>query len=240
MTDVPRHYASSAELCEAVLDQGGPAVALSFSCGKDAVAAFLQLRARGFTRIVPFHMYLLPDLEFVERGIRYYEDKFATPILRVPHPSLCRMMRNLVFQPPECAAIVERVAWPRLTAGDIARHVRRVSNLPEDAWVAIGTRAADSPLRLMSIKRHGSLNPKRRTFLPVYDWKVADVAQAINDAGLKLTVDYRWMGRSFDGIDERFLAPIKKHAPRDYDRILAAFPLAHLEHFRRTLTDGQQ
>ena len=91
MTDLPRHYASSAELCAAVLAEHGPAVALSFSCGKDAVAAWLQLRARGFTRVVPFYMYLLPDLEFVERGIKYYEKVFETPILRVPAclPALC-------------------------------------------------------------------------------------------------------------------------------------------------------
>lgn len=235
MTDLPRHYASSAELCAAVLAEHGPAVALSFSCGKDAVAAWLQLRARGFTRVVPFYMYLLPDLEFVERGIRYYEKVFETPILRVPHPSLPRMMRALIFQPPERAAIVERIQWPRLTLGAVAAHVRKVGNLPPGSLVAVGTRAADSPLRMMSIRKNGSLNPGRRTFLPVYDWNIARVAGAIEAAGMKLTVDYRWFGRSFDGVDFRFLEPIKRHAPRDYARILEVFPLAELELFRRNL-----
>jgi hypothetical protein len=48
--------------------------------------------------------------------------------------------------------------------------------------------------------------------------------------------EYEWFGRSFDGIDWRFLAPIKQHAPDDYARILDWFPLADLEVFCRDLT----
>jgi len=110
--------------------------------------------------------------------------------------------------------------------------VRRVASAP-DAWVAVGTRAADSPIRLANIRRYGSANPKRRSFLPVYDWKIARLCEIIKAAGLKLPVDYRLFGRSFDGIDFRFLKPIKDNFPKDYQRILAWFPLAELEIKRR-------
>ena len=48
---------------------------------------------------------------------------------------------------------------------------------------------------------------------------------------MKLGSDYKVFGRSFDGLDLRFLLPIKKHYPRDYQRILELIPLADLEIF---------
>lgn len=47
--------------------------------------------------------------------------------------------------------------------------------------------------------------------------------------------DYQWFQRSFDGLDVRFLAKIRKHAPGDYARILEWFPLAELELHRAAL-----
>jgi len=54
----------------------------------------------------------------------------------------------------------------------------------------------------------------------------------IRAANIRLPVDYRWFGRTLDGLDYRFLAPLKAHAPRDYARVLEFFPLAELELFR--------
>lgn len=49
----------------------------------------------------------------------------------------------------------------------------------------------------------------------------------------QLPVDYKLFGRTFDGIDYRFLKPIKENFPRDYEKIITWFPLAELELFRR-------
>lgn len=231
-----RHYPDSLALCKAVLERTGPTCLLSFSGGKDAIASWLRLREAGFTRIVPFYYYLVPDLGFIEESLRYYEEYFATPIIRVPSPNLIRMLRNLIFAPPERAAILDAMApLPRLGFADLEAHVRETSGVPPEAYVAIGTRTADSPIRLANIRQFGSLNPARRTFLPVYDMRIADVTEIIQRHGVKLGVEYRWYGRTFDGLDERFLGPIKEHAPRDYERILEYFPLAELELKRRTL-----
>ena len=231
---IERHYPTSRALCEAVLADAGPTVLLSFSAGKDAVASWLQLRELGFTRIVPFYLYLVPGLEFVEQGLRYYEEFFQTPILRLPDPSTNRMLQALVFQPPERAALLETIKIPRLTVEHLDQHVRAVAGAP-DAYVAIGNRAADSPIRLANIRRYGSVNPGRRSFLPIYDWRVADLRKSLLAARVRLTVDYQLFGRSFDGIDWRFMAPIKEHYPDDYARILEFFPLANLEIMRRNL-----
>lgn len=225
------HFPDSAALNRHVASISGATCLLSFSGGKDAVCAWLQAR-RYFDRVVPFYLYLVPGLEFVEDGLRYYEDRFGVEVIRMPHPSLYRMLRNLAFQPPERCAAIEAAKLPRFTYEHVEAHVREVAGA-HDAWVAIGSRMADSPIRRANIKRYGPLTAKRRSFLAVYDWLIADVEREIGAAGLKLTVDYQMFGRSFDGIDYCFLAPIKERFPRDYQRILDWFPLADLELFRR-------
>jgi 3'-phosphoadenosine 5'-phosphosulfate sulfotransferase (PAPS reductase)/FAD synthetase len=233
---VQRLFDDSKALCAAVLADNGPTVLLSFSGGKDSLSCWIALRRAGFTRIVPFYYYLVPDLEFVEQSLRTYEHHFNTPILRVPNPELLRMLRHHVLQPPERSAILDSMGQlPRYTYEELEEYVRRVTGVGRDTYVAVGSRAADSPIRLANIRRYGSRNPTRRSFLPVYDWRILDVKEALAAEGLQLSPEYRWFGRTFDGLDERFLTALSVHAPRDYERICAWFPMAPLEIFRRQL-----
>lgn len=235
-TPLRRHFSSSEELRGYVSERsGGDTCLLSFSLGKDSIVAWVALRPH-FKRIVPFFFYLIPDLEFVEQGLRYFEDKFQTPIIRLPHPSLYRMLHALTFQPPErCLVIETAIREGRLAKfeyQELEEHVRRVSAAPE-AFVAVGTRTADSPIRLANLRQHGAIHPRRRSFWAVFDWKIADVEACLVREGLKLPVDYKMFGRSFDGVDFRFLDPIRRNFPRDYEKILSWFPLAELEIKRR-------
>jgi hypothetical protein len=99
----------------------------------------------------------------------------------------------------------------------------------EGVFAVSGVRAADSPDRRVAIKRHGPVNHARRSFFPVYDWNKARLLDEIRASGLRLSPEYRLFGRSFDGIDYRFVRPIRDHYPADYDRIRAFFPLIDVE-----------
>ena len=70
------------------------------------------------------------------------------------------------------------------------------------------------------------MKPGNRKVSTIYDWQKHEVMDAITQAGIPLPVDYEWFGRSFDGIDRRFLEPLRNHAPEDYQRVLDWFPLA--------------
>ena len=226
-------YTNSAELCDQMAAECDTAI-LSFSCGKDSIAAWLQMRDH-FKKIVPYYLYLVPRLDFVEDSLRYYEDFFQTRIYRLPHPSLYRWMRLGIFATPPRVAYLETLEIPAedYTENMVGDMVRSLGNLPAAAYVGIGIRAADSPQRQMMLKMSGSIDHAGKRFFPVYDWRKADVVKAIRDAGVKLPVDYRIWGRTFDGIDYRFLAPLREHFPDDYQRVLEWFPLADLEMFRR-------
>lgn len=207
-------------------------VLLAFSCGKDSIAAWLALRERGFT-VHPFYMYLIPDLAFVDRSLDYYEQWSGQHIMRVPNPSLYRMLVNMVYQPPERCAIIEAAQLPKFSYDQLHEWVKEDMGLPAATYVATGVRAVDSPQRMMAVRPHGPVNYKRRTFWPVWDWRIQRVYDTIKSAGVKLPVDYRWFGRSFDGIDYRFIATLREKAPADYQRILDWFPLADLDIKRR-------
>lgn len=189
---------------------------------------WLQLR-RHFTTIVPVYMYLVPSLEFVERSVLYYEEFFGCHILRLPHPSLYRWLNSLTFQAPENCAIVEDADLISFDYDDVFTVAKAAYRLPYTTYTAIGVRATDSLNRWSAIKQYGAVNEKRRTFYPTYDWRKDDLIDAIVKADVKLPVDYRMFGRSFDGLDYRFLKPIKDLYPRDYRRILEWFPLAEIE-----------
>ena len=204
---------------------------LAFSTGKDAVATWLAIRDH-FEEVIPYYLYLVPGLEFVEESISYYEKFFGQKIIQLPHPSLHRWLNNYIFQPPERCAVIEQAALPNFDYTDVQRILVKQLGLQKDMLVADGVRAADSPMRRIAISTHGTISYKQFRYHPVWDWKSADLVACFRKHNVKLTIDYQLFGRSFDGLDLRFLLPLKKHRPRDYQKILEWFPLAELEIFR--------
>ena len=67
-----RHFETSDELCEYVAEIC-PDVLVSFSLGKDSLAAWLHMR-KYFRSVNPFFMYMIPGLEFVENALKYYTE----------------------------------------------------------------------------------------------------------------------------------------------------------------------
>lgn len=209
---------------------------LSFSCGKDSIGAWLHMRPH-FVDIVPAYLYLIPDLEFVEESLVYYEKFFGTKIIRAPHPSLYRLLSNLIFQAPENCRVVEDMAIQLFDYDEVFREVAEDAGFTGEYFTANGVRAADSLNRHTAMKRYGPVNDTRKVFYPIYDWNKARLLEEIKKSGVRLPIDYRYFGRTFDGLDWRFLVRIKEHFPRDYARILEFFPLAELELFRRGMLE---
>ncbi len=81
-------WPSGRALAEQIRAKTGTVI-LSFSAGKDSLAAWLLLRELGFD-VVPVYKWLVPGLLFVERSLAYYESFFGTRIRRYPHPSFYR------------------------------------------------------------------------------------------------------------------------------------------------------
>lgn len=227
----------SSEQIRATLAESGEPVLVAFSGGKDAIAASLALKNSGVeTRLC--HLYLIPGsrkgetLGFVEDGLKRLEDQWQQKIYRYPHPSFYRWLNNFVFQAPERCAVIEAANLPMIDYEELWGYIKDDQGLPQDTWIADGVRAADSLVRRASIKKHGAMKKGSFKVSPIWDWKQGKVYDYIKDNGVQLPVDYELFNRSFDGLDYRFLNPIKENYPKDYQQILEWFPLAELELMR--------
>jgi 3'-phosphoadenosine 5'-phosphosulfate sulfotransferase (PAPS reductase)/FAD synthetase len=211
-------------------------ITIAFSGGKDSLAMWLALDAYcPDLRVLPVYWYLVPRLGFVERALTYYEARFDTPILRLPHPDRFDMLERYSFQPPSRYTGIDWALTPVndavITMDTLMADVRRAYGIP-DAFHGIGIRAADSPVRRTLYRKFGAFPPKGQLCYPVIGWTSADVEAALSSTRTMLPPEYRYYGRSFDGIMYRWLAPIREHYPADWARILGDFPLAELEFVR--------
>jgi 3'-phosphoadenosine 5'-phosphosulfate sulfotransferase (PAPS reductase)/FAD synthetase len=211
----------------------GDTVLLSFSGGKESIALlglFDELRL--FRRVIPYYLYLVPRLDFVENALTYYERRFGVPIIRLPHPSRFRMLNSYIFQPPGRLGELDDAGIPDISYHELEQMVRQAAGDPR-AFVAIGVRARDSLNRWANYKKTGGINWGRHAYHPIAEWTVQHLDDYFTTRKIPLPIDYQWFGRSFDGLDYRFVSEIRRHSPRDYQRILEDFPLVELEIFRR-------
>lgn len=215
-----------------VREMTGPKTILAFSTGKDCIAAMLAIRD-SFDEVIPYYLHLVPGLEFIEESLAYYERTLfnGAKIWRIPHPSLYRMLTDRVFVTPDQSEVLNEKGLVRFDYQDVQSIVRKYSDAP-DAYTATGVRAADSPMRRISIKTHGPISGNKKEYLPVWDWKKADLMAAFRANNIRLSPEYKYFGRSYDGLDARFMVPMKRHFPRDYNRVLEWFPLVEAEIFR--------
>ncbi len=228
---IQRHFENGDELCKYVRENFGDTVLLSFSTGKDSIGAWLQLR-KYFSDIIPYYMFTHPDIKFINDYLSYCEDWFGVRIIRVPHPSIYRFWCNFVFQPPDRIEKIYDLGIKQFDYDDINAVIKFELGLDDNVYQANGVCARDSLNRWSSFKKWGSLNPNRKTFSPIYDWKKARMVQEFRNAKVKLPVDYRLFGRSLDGLDCRFMEPLRNAYPEDYDRAMEIAPFADMDLYR--------
>jgi hypothetical protein len=209
-----------------------PRCLLGFSTGKDCIGAFIAIRDH--FDIQPFYMYQVPGLEFIENSLDYYERTIfnGRRIMRLPHPTLIHWLNDMYMQPPSRLQVMADLQLAQHNGDDVNKVIKDEIGWPQTVMTALGVRAADSPQRHMHFKNNGPINRRSGRFYPVFDWNKARLLDEIRKSGIKLPVDYRLFGKSFDGLDLRFLLPIKKHHPKDYQTILEWFPMVELEIFR--------
>lgn len=222
--------------CEAVAKLTDTVV-LKFSGGKDSVACWLRLREH-FARVVPIFHYWIPDLKFVERTLSLYEDFFETPIIRAPHPNLLNFLADGAYQPPHRWNVVEEFALSHVGYDEVVKWVAEDAGLP-DPWVAVGIKTSDSPIRRQMVNKNGAWNLSRKLFYPVADMNKADLLALFRRHQVPVSEDYKIFGRSFDGVQFRYLDRVRECYPEDYQTILRWFPLVEAEFMRKEARDAQ-
>ena len=211
----------SDELCREIARESGGVCFLSFSRGKDALAAWLNL-TRFFDRVIPFTCAAVPHVPFADEYLAYVERVFGTHVIRLQDGGLYSMIDALQFQYPHDEPWIEKAQLPIYDAQNMADALRTHLGLPR-AWTAYGLNASDSIDRMITVRQCRGRYYGTRSFYPNYDWTHAQIMQVLKDSGIALSNEYHIASRSVAGAPlPHTLLAVERRAPD---------LLARLEHF---------
>ena len=190
-------------------------VLVGFSGGKESVVV-MDLCFRYFKNVHPFFMYICPNLSFQERTIAWYEKKYQTEIIRIPHMDVSEYFHYGSFRPGD-------ETFPIVSINDIYHYLRLQSDI---WWIAAGERINDSIVRRAMMKKSGTIDTQRGRIYPVALWRKKEILDYIKFHNLYLGADSRKLGFSFKSLWGKELAMLKQHFPEDYEKVLKQYPFA--------------
>lgn len=190
-------------------------VIVAFSGGKESIVT-LDLCFRYFKNVRAFFMYICPNLSFQERTLEWYERKYQTEIIRIPHMDVSEFFHYGSFRCPD-------FTFPIVSINDIYKYIRIETDI---WWIAAGERIDDSIVRRAMMKKSGSIDVQRGRFYPVSMWKKREIIDYIKFHNLYLGQDSKKLGFSFKSLWGKELAMLKQYFPDDYKKVLHLYPFA--------------
>lgn len=186
---------------------------VGFSTGRDS-AVMLDLMCRRYKGEMTFvHYYFVPNLEYKERLLRFYEKKYGITIHRRPHwITLSYMFGRRVEQ------------------GDVMKATRKEFNL---TFFALGVRRSESLTRRGLLAHVSDIDEKFKYFYPIIDFTQKQVEAYVRLRGLPLGEEYKdGFKHDLSVPDDRGLLYIANNYPGDYRRIIEIFPQLEAKVFR--------
>lgn len=214
----------SDELCREVAARSGGVCLLSFSRGKDALAAWLNL-TRFFDRVIPFTCAAVPHVPFADEYLAYVERIFGTHVIRIQDGGLYDAVYALQYQYPHDEEWIDSAGLPSYDAQDVANVIRNHLGYP-NAWTAYGLNASDSIDRMITVRQCKGRYAGTRSFYPNYDWTHSQIMDALQKSHIRLSNEYHIASRSFaGGLMPHNLLAVEKRAPDLLARLEHYYPL---------------
>lgn len=212
---------------------------ISFSAGVDSIAMWCRLKEladdTGFdmSQAKLFYMYFVKGLPFVEDYLEYFCEHEHVEIAQVPHNVYLEALASWHWQPPLRSHAIAKLqtsnmSYVAMSKEQIEAYIKVRFGYSPDAYTCVGVKCGDSAMRRMAMRKTGGLNVNSRKFYPIADFENRDVVTIIKRHGLKVPVDYRLFGISYENIQYRFLRVIADECPESYRMICEQFPLAPL------------
>lgn len=224
-------YKNSDELCAKIAEKSNGIALLSFSCGKDSICSWLMMK-KHFHTIIPFYFYMVPNLPFIEKSLKYYEDFFQTKIFRLPNPNFIKQLNYGLYQPKENIKTIVSLNWANPNKDMFVDKLKEKLGLDKNTYMGVGNRATDNLQRWTAFVTNGCINENRKLFWPVFDYSNDDLVDALKKANIKLPIDYKYWQKTFDGLQYRFIKKIKDFEPESYKIIQEWFPFIDIEILR--------
>jgi phosphoadenosine phosphosulfate reductase len=188
------------------------AVLVGFSGGKDSLVC-LDLCVRVFKKVVPFFMYLVPDIEICNQALEYAKERYGLPVIQYPHWLIFRLLKYGIYCDYNEKNNQE---IPELKINDIHKAIVHDTGIPLVCW---GAKKSDSMWR----RRYFSINKFDQVCYPLKEWNKQDVFAylRLNKIPIPDTA-----GVTASGIDLSTKPVLWLHDkyPEDYAKIKEIFP----------------
>ena len=199
---------------------------LHWSCGADSIAAHIRMRREGIEPELVY-MYYIDGLPLAENYIKYYEKTMKCHVYKLPNPLFWTDFEGGMFQVPGVGLplykYVGSLGWGSYTKKTY--NAELAANYP-DAMQAFGLRVTDGINRATQLKKYGPVLADK--WYPVAAYGFHDVRDEINNAGIKLPLDYALFGMSFESPRYWMMPILRDHCPETYRMIFEYFPMMRL------------
>jgi 3'-phosphoadenosine 5'-phosphosulfate sulfotransferase (PAPS reductase)/FAD synthetase len=186
--------------------------------GKDSIA-LLDMLAPFFNRIVCVFMYIVPDIEHINKYIRWAENKYKVEFLQVPHFVLNNYIKVGYL------GIKKNKNIRIETLNGIDAKIRAKTGINYSVY---GFKMSDSMNRRFMLKDlpMQALNTKTNKVYPLSGWNNGLALKYINQKRLIKPLTYNQKTRStgFDITDPDLLVWMQQNYPDDLQKVFETFP----------------
>lgn len=195
--------------------------------GKDSIA-LLEMCSKIFDRVHCVFMYVVPDLEHINRYRRFFLAQYD----------------NIKFYDYEHFALnsYKKIGHlgikidTEIKTNCLGKVMKQVQKDLGINWIILGSKQSDGLSRRIQLRtyEHEAINFKNTKAYPLSKWKNSDVLNFIVDNNLIEPLNYgdNRQSQSNDVTDPIFLLWCKKYFPSDYQKIIAMFPECEIILFR--------
>lgn len=209
-------------------------IILSFSRGKDSIVSWLVLLELGFN-VYPIYYSLCPYMDFELEGLKYYEEIFETKIIKIPSATFIDLYNFGHLQTKEDMKISKKNEMPYYNNDHIRLMAIQENLLPKNTYIAVGATIFDSVQRRIGINKVNGLNHKLHKFYPIADCNQVIIEKYLTEYKVKLPIDYKVWGSTFDGINLRWIGELRENFPKDFELMKMYFPFIEAELLRKEL-----
>lgn len=187
--------------------------------GKDSIV-MADMCSKVFKRVECVFMYVVPELEFEEKYIRFTEKKYPNlKFHRTPHYATYSFIKNGYL------GIEKNESVKLPTLSKITEQMREITQL---SWSIFGFKQFDSVQRRLMLRNYedGAFMRKTKKVYPLTHWSNKDCEKYIKLNKLPHPVSYgkgRSSGTDITDID--FLIWLQTNYPNDLQKVINLFPM---------------
>jgi len=187
--------------------------------GKDSIA-LLDLLHPHFDEIVCVYMYIIKDLEHINKYIYWAKKKYGVKFLQMPHYAMGSYIKH---------GFMGLKANPKqklYTLADVNERAVLKTGIP---WTVFGFKQSDSMNRRLMLRTYdceATINFDTKKAYPLSEYKNGDVLRYIKNKKLLTPINYGGHHQSSGTslADINFLLYCKYKFPNDYKKIIEQFP----------------